>query len=135
MQCDGSDDADVRLRMTITQTTFGSLSSILTDHRLSRELKLRTYQLVVRLTLSSSSSSPSSSLLVVLLLLLLRLLLFVLLLLPLLLLLLLLLFVLLLLLLFHTNRDNTCKKNLIVIKHVDIKDFFELDGQSNIVAL
>ena len=47
MQCDGADDADVRHRMAIAQTTFGSLSSIWTDHRLSRALKLRTYQLAV----------------------------------------------------------------------------------------
>ena len=32
MQCD---DADVRHRMAIAQTTFGSLSSIWTEHRLS----------------------------------------------------------------------------------------------------
>ena len=38
MQCDRADDADVRYRMAITQTTFGSLSSIWTDHRLSRAL-------------------------------------------------------------------------------------------------
>ena len=44
MQCDGTDDADVRYRMAIAQPTFGSLSSIWTDHRLSRALKLRTYQ-------------------------------------------------------------------------------------------
>ena len=42
MQCDGADDADVRHRMAVAQTTFGSLSSIWTDHRLSRVLKLRT---------------------------------------------------------------------------------------------
>ena len=48
MQCDGVDDANVRYRMAIAQTTFGSLSSILwTDHRLSHALKLRTYQLAV----------------------------------------------------------------------------------------
>ena len=45
MQCDGTDDADVRHRMAISRTTFGSLSSIWTDQRLSRALKLRTYQL------------------------------------------------------------------------------------------
>ena len=44
MQCDG---ADVRRRMAIAQTTFGSLSSMWTDHRLWRALKLRTYQLAV----------------------------------------------------------------------------------------
>ena len=47
MQCDGADDADVRHRMAIAQTTFGSLSSIWTDHRLSCAFKLRTYQLAV----------------------------------------------------------------------------------------
>ena len=33
--------------MTIAQTTFGSLSSMRTDHRLSRALKPRTYQRAV----------------------------------------------------------------------------------------
>ena len=36
LQCDGVDDADVRRRMAIAQTPFGSLSSIGTDHQLSR---------------------------------------------------------------------------------------------------
>ena len=31
MQCDGADDADVRHRMAIAQTTFGSLCSIYMD--------------------------------------------------------------------------------------------------------
>ena len=57
MQCDGSDDADVRYRMAIAQTTFGSLSSIWTDHRLSRALKLRTYQLAVCSTLTHASEA------------------------------------------------------------------------------
>ena len=55
MQCDGADDADVRHRMAIAQTTFGSLSSIWTDHRLSRALKLRTYQLTVCSMLTHAS--------------------------------------------------------------------------------
>ena len=42
LQCDGSDEADVLHRMAIAQTTFGSLSNIWADHRLSRALKLRT---------------------------------------------------------------------------------------------
>ena len=57
MQCDGTDDADVRYRMAIAQTTFGSLSSIWTDHRLSRALKLRTYQLAVCSTLTHASEA------------------------------------------------------------------------------
>ena len=47
IQCDGAGDAGVRLRMAIAQTTFGSLSSIWTDHRLSHALELMTYQLAV----------------------------------------------------------------------------------------
>ena len=31
MQCDGADDAGVRHRMAIAQTTFGSLSRIIMD--------------------------------------------------------------------------------------------------------
>ena len=54
LQCDGADDADVRHRMAIAQTTFGSLSNIWRDHRLSRALKLRTYQLAVCSTLTHS---------------------------------------------------------------------------------
>ena len=57
MQCDGTDDADVRYCMAIAQTTFGSLSSIWTDHRLSRALKLRTYQLAVCSTLTHASEA------------------------------------------------------------------------------
>ena len=41
--------------MAIAQTTFGSLSNIWADHRLSRALKLRTYQLAVCSTLTHSS--------------------------------------------------------------------------------
>ena len=51
------DDADVRHCMAITPTTFGSLSSIWTDHRLSRAFKLRTYQLAVCSTLTHASEA------------------------------------------------------------------------------
>ena len=54
MQCD---DADVRHRVAIAQTTFGSLCSIWTDHRLSCALKLRTYQLAVFSTLTYASEA------------------------------------------------------------------------------
>ena len=61
MQCDGADgadDADVRHRMAIEQTTFGSLSSIIwTDHRLSCAFKLRMYQLAVCSTLTHASEA------------------------------------------------------------------------------
>ena len=43
--------------MAIAQTPFGSLSNIWADHRLSRELKLRTYQLAVCSTLTHSSKA------------------------------------------------------------------------------
>ena len=56
MQCDGA-DTDVRHRMAIAQTTFGSLSSIWTDHRLSRALNVRTYQLAVCSTLTHGSEA------------------------------------------------------------------------------
>ena len=59
LQCDGADDADVRHRMAIAQTTLGSLSNIWRDHRLSRALKLRTYQLAVCSTLTHSSEAWS----------------------------------------------------------------------------
>ena len=54
MQCD---DGDVRHRMAIAQTTFGSLSSIWTDHRLLHALKLRMYQLAVCSTLTHASEA------------------------------------------------------------------------------
>ena len=54
MQCD---DADVRHCMAIAQTTFGSLFSIWTDHRLSRALKLRTYQIAMSSTLTHASEA------------------------------------------------------------------------------
>ena len=57
LQCDGSDEADVLHRMAIAQTTFGSLSNIWADHRLSRALKLRTYKLAVCPTLTHSSEA------------------------------------------------------------------------------
>ena len=57
MQCDGDDDADLRHRMAIAQTTFGSLSSKWTDHRLSCAFKLRTYQLAVCSTLTHASEA------------------------------------------------------------------------------
>ena len=52
LQCDGDDQVDVRHRMDIAQTAFGLLCHLLvvtsiralviwTDHRLSREMKLR----------------------------------------------------------------------------------------------
>ena len=60
LQCHGSDEPDVLNRMAIAQTTFASLSNILVDHRLSRALKLRTYQLAVCST-STHSSEPWTS--------------------------------------------------------------------------
>ena len=60
MQCgdaDDADDADVCHHMAIAQTTSGSLSSIWTDHRLSRALKLMTYQLDVCSTLTHASEA------------------------------------------------------------------------------
>ena len=38
---------DVRHRMDIAQAAFGSLNGVWTDHRLSRETKLRLYRLAV----------------------------------------------------------------------------------------
>ena len=52
LQCDGDDQVDVRHRMDIAQTAFGSLSHLWTDHRLSRETKLRLYKLSVCSTLT-----------------------------------------------------------------------------------
>ena len=57
LQCDGADDADVIHRKAIAQATFGSLSNIWNDHRLSHALKLRTYQLSVCSTLTHSSEA------------------------------------------------------------------------------
>ena len=47
LQCDGDDKVDVRHRMDIAQAVFGSLIHLWTDHRLSRETKLRLYKLSV----------------------------------------------------------------------------------------
>ena len=57
LQCDGADDADVLHRMAIAQATFGSLSNIWNDHRLSHALKMRTYRLSVCSTLTHSSEA------------------------------------------------------------------------------
>ena len=45
LQGDGDDEADVRYRMDIAQAAFASLSHLWTDHRLSRNMKLRLYKL------------------------------------------------------------------------------------------
>ena len=45
LQCDGDDEADVRLRMDIAQSAFGSLGHLWTDRRLSRATKLKLYRL------------------------------------------------------------------------------------------
>ena len=51
--CNVTDDqVDVRHRMDIAQTAFGSLSHLWTDRRLSREKKLRLYKLSVCSTLT-----------------------------------------------------------------------------------
>ena len=52
LQCDGDDQVDVRHRMDIAQTAFGSLSHLWNDHRLSRETKLRLYKFSVCSTLT-----------------------------------------------------------------------------------
>ena len=54
LQGDGDDEADVRYRMDIAQAAFASLSHLWTDHRLSRNLKLRLYNLCVCSTLTHS---------------------------------------------------------------------------------
>ena len=54
LQGDGDDEADVRYRMDIAQAAFASLSHLWTDHRLSRNLKLRLYNLCVCPTLTHS---------------------------------------------------------------------------------
>ena len=54
LQGDGDDEADVRYRMDIAQAAFASLSHLWTDHRLSRSLKLRLYNLCVCSTLTHS---------------------------------------------------------------------------------
>ena len=45
LQCDGDDEADVRYRMDISQAAFASLSHLWMDHRLSRNMKLRLYNM------------------------------------------------------------------------------------------
>ena len=47
LQCDGDDEADVRYRMDISQAAFASLSHLWMDHRLSRNMKLRLYNLCI----------------------------------------------------------------------------------------
>ena len=47
LQCDEDDQVDVRHRTDIAQAAFRSLSRLWTDHRLSRETKLRLYKLFV----------------------------------------------------------------------------------------
>ena len=56
LQCDGDDEADVRYRMDIAQATFASLSHLWMDHRLSRNMKLRLYNLCVCSTLTHDKS-------------------------------------------------------------------------------
>ena len=57
LQCDGDDQVDVRHRMDIAQAVFGSLSRLWTDHRLSRETKLRLYKLSVCSSLTHSCTA------------------------------------------------------------------------------
>ena len=47
LQCDGSDEADVRHRLEIAQSAFSSLNHLWADHRLSRTTKLRLYRVCV----------------------------------------------------------------------------------------
>ena len=54
LQGDGNDEADVRYRMDIAQAAFASLSHLWTDHRLSRNLKLRLYFLCICSTVTLS---------------------------------------------------------------------------------
>ena len=54
LQGDGDAKADVRYRMDIAQAAFASLSHLWTDHRLSRNLKLRLYNLCACSTLTHS---------------------------------------------------------------------------------
>ena len=54
LQCDGDDEADVRYRLDIAQAAFASLSHLWMDHRLSRNMKLRLYNLCVCSTLTHS---------------------------------------------------------------------------------
>ena len=43
IQCDGVERADVEYIMAIAQTTFNSLSRMWTDHRLSRNMRIKLY--------------------------------------------------------------------------------------------
>ena len=54
LQGDGDDEADMRYRMDIAQAAFASLSHLWTNHRLSRNLKLRLNNLCVCSTLTHS---------------------------------------------------------------------------------
>ena len=54
LQGDGEDEADVCLRMNVAQAAFGSLSHLLSDHRLSCATKLRLYRISVCSTLTHS---------------------------------------------------------------------------------
>ena len=54
LQCDGDDEADVHYRMDIPQAAFTSLSHLWMDHLLSRNMKLRLYNLCVCSTLTHS---------------------------------------------------------------------------------
>ena len=54
LQCDGDDEADVRYRMDIAQAAFASLSHLWMGHRLSRNMKLRLYNMCVCSTLTHS---------------------------------------------------------------------------------
>ncbi len=47
LQGDGDDEADVRYRMDIVQAAFVSLPHIWMYHRLSRNMKLRLYNLCI----------------------------------------------------------------------------------------
>ena len=47
LQCEGSDEADVRHRLEIAQSAFSSLSHMWAIHRLSRTTKLRLYRVCV----------------------------------------------------------------------------------------
>ena len=58
LQCDGDDQVDVRHRMDIARAAFGSLSHLWTDHRLSRETKLRLYKLSVCSSLKPTAVQP-----------------------------------------------------------------------------
>ena len=54
LQCDGDDEADVRYSMDIAQAAFASLSHLWMDHRLSRNMKVRLYNLCICSTLTDA---------------------------------------------------------------------------------